>query len=90
MGLGNISRLANARTRSITAENVYGEKGRGGMADVSDTPQPEVVKIGQKWDGANKCARDLGRTWKGSANLLGSRYSYRAGGAGKGVLNHGW
>ena len=64
MGLGNISKLSNARTRSITAENVYGEKGRGGMAEVSATPQAEVVKIGQKWDGPNACARDLGRPWK--------------------------
>ena len=64
MGLGSIAKLARACTRSITAENVYGEKGRGGMAEVSDTPQPEVVKLGQKWDGANKCARDLGQTWK--------------------------
>ncbi len=59
-----ITQLSDAQTRLITAENVYGEKGRGGMAEVSETPQPEVVKIGQKWDGANKCARDLGRTWK--------------------------
>jgi hypothetical protein len=64
MGLGNLSRLSSAKTRSITAENVYGEKGRGGMAEVSADPQPEVVKIGQKWDGANGCARDLGVTWK--------------------------
>src|SRR5208337_940629 len=53
-----------AVTRSITAENVYGEKGKGGMAEVSAAPQAEVTKIGQKWDGPNKCARDLGRTWK--------------------------
>ncbi|MHB9133950.1 MAG: glycoside hydrolase family 172 protein [Armatimonadota bacterium] len=64
MGLGNISRLSNAQTRSITAENVYGEKGKGGMAECSDTPQPEVERIGQVWDGANPCARDLGQTWK--------------------------
>ena len=64
MNLGNLSRLSLAQTRSITAENVYGEKGRGGMAKVSATPQAEVVKIGQKWDGPNTCARDLGRTWK--------------------------
>ena len=63
-GLGNIMKLSSARTRSITAENVYGAKGRGGMAEVSATPQPEVVRIGQKWDGPNACARDLGRTWK--------------------------
>ena len=64
MSLQNISKLSNAVTRSITAENVYGEKGRGGMAEVSATPQPEVAKIGQKWDGPNACARDLGRSWK--------------------------
>ena len=64
LGLGNISKLSSAKTRSITAENVYGEKGRGGMADVSETPQADVVKIGQRWDGPNACARDLGQTWK--------------------------
>ncbi len=63
-GLGSISRMSKSVTRSITAENVYGEKGRGGMAEVSATPQPEVAKIGQKWEGPNQCARDLGRTWK--------------------------
>lgn len=64
MGLGTIMKLSGAETRSVTAENVYGEKGRGGMAEVSVTPQPEVAKIGQNWDGPNKCARDLGRKWK--------------------------
>ncbi len=63
-GLGNIMKLSDARTRSVTAENVYGEKGRGGMADVSETPQPVVERIGQAWDGPNACARDLGRKWK--------------------------
>ncbi len=63
-GLFGITHLSNAQTRSITAENVYGEKGRGGMAKVSATPQPEVMKIGQKWDGPNSHARDLGQTWK--------------------------
>jgi len=64
MNLGNISRLSNAQSRSATAENVYGEKGRGGMAEVSGTPQPDVARIGQRWDGPNACARDLGRPWK--------------------------
>ena len=32
MGLGNLARLSNAETRSISAENFTGEKGRGGMA----------------------------------------------------------
>jgi len=64
VGLANIARLSEAQTRSITAENVYGEKSKGGMAEVSDKPQPEVLSIGQKWDGPNACARDLGRKWK--------------------------
>jgi hypothetical protein len=64
MTLGNLSRLSNSKTRSISAENVYGEKGRGGMADVSATPQPEVVKIGQQWVENFPAARDLGRSWK--------------------------
>jgi len=64
MGLGSIDRLSNAKTRVISAENVYGDKGRGGMAEVSATPQPEVLKIGQQWDGPNACARDLGQKWK--------------------------
>ncbi len=49
MNLGNLSRLSNAESRSISAENPTGEKGKAGMA----------VK------GLNKdCARELGRGWK--------------------------
>ena len=59
-----ITKLTNGKTRLFTAENVYGEKGKGGMADVSETPQEETVRIGQLWDGANKAARDLGIKWK--------------------------
>jgi len=64
MNLGNIMKLSSAVTRSITAENVYGEKGKGGMADQSGTPQAEVEKSGQRWESPNPCARDLGQTWK--------------------------
>ena len=64
MGMGNIMKLSHAQTRSITAENVYGEKGRGGMAEVSATPQPEVVKLGQPWNGPTPSSRELGRGWK--------------------------
>ena len=63
-GLFGITRLSQAKTRLITAENVYGEKGKAGMAALSDTPQPEVAKIGQVWGGPNACARDLGQKWK--------------------------
>lgn len=61
--LGNLMKLSDAQTRSITAENVYGEKGKGGMANIGLTPQPEVERIGQIWED-NKCARDLGQKWK--------------------------
>lgn len=64
MSLGNLYQLSNARSRSISAENVYGEKARGGMADLTESPQPEVEKIGQKWNGPNPCARELGKKWK--------------------------
>ncbi len=49
MGLGNLSRLSNAVTRSISAENPHGEKGQGGMAT---TGSGEVA------------ARELGQGWK--------------------------
>lgn len=32
MGLGNLSRLSHAKTRSISAENLSGEKGQAGKA----------------------------------------------------------
>lgn len=55
MGLGNLARLSNARTRSISAENFTGEKGRGGMAT----------------EGTNAgFARDLGQGWKISPSVV--------------------
>ena len=49
MSLGNLSLLADAESRSISAENPTGEKGKGGMA------LPE---------GPNHPARELGQGWK--------------------------
>jgi hypothetical protein len=63
-GLFGIAHLSDSQTRSISAENVYGEKGRGGMAPLTKEPQPEVARIGQQWNGPFACARDLGRGWK--------------------------
>jgi hypothetical protein len=49
LNLGNLSRISSAKTRSISAENFHGEKGKGGMST----------------DGAAAgCARDLGQGWK--------------------------
>ena len=48
MGLGNLSRLSNAQTRSISAENFNGEKGKGGMA--TEGTGAEVARhLGQGW-----------------------------------------
>ena len=48
MDLGNLARLSDAKTRSISAENPTGEKGGGAKAE----------------PGADSAARELGRGWK--------------------------
>ena len=48
VNLGNLFRLSDAKTRSISAENVNGEKGEGGKAAGN----------------LNPAARDLGQGWK--------------------------
>jgi hypothetical protein len=52
--MGNLSRLSQAQTRSISPENFSGAKGAGGMAI--------------KGTGAG-CARDLGQGWKVSPSV---------------------
>ncbi len=55
MNLGTLARLSNAETRSISAENFKGEKGRGGMST----------------DGVSKtAAADLGQGWKVSPCII--------------------
>ncbi len=48
MNLGNLSRLSNAKTRSISPENFTGEKGKGGMA-TTGTNQRAARELGQGW-----------------------------------------
>jgi hypothetical protein len=48
MGLGNLARLSNAQSRSISAENFTGEKGKGGMA-VEGTGAGVSRELGQGW-----------------------------------------
>ncbi len=55
--MGNIYRLSNAQTRSISPENFTGEKGKGGMADPADKDKVNVAN-------ATNAARDLGQGWK--------------------------
>ncbi len=47
-GLGNLARLSHARTRSISAENFTGEKGRAGMA-TEGTGAVAASDLGQGW-----------------------------------------
>lgn len=55
MHLGNLSRLSNAESRSLCAENFKGEKGAGGMATDGTCAHP---------------ARDLGQGWKVSPSVF--------------------
>ncbi|MDD3355420.1 MAG: DUF2961 domain-containing protein [Dysgonamonadaceae bacterium] len=57
MDMGNLYRLSNAETRSISPENFTGEKGKGGMA----TPSPDAPRNNANASGP---ARDLGQGWK--------------------------
>ena len=46
--LGNLSRLSDARSRSISPENVSGAKGAGGMS--TDGPAAHMARgLGQGW-----------------------------------------
>jgi hypothetical protein len=57
MNMGNLYRLSDAKTRSISPENFTGEKGKGGMADPAEKDKPNVANAA--W-----AARDLGKGWK--------------------------
>ena len=48
MNLGNLSRLSNAKTFSLSAENFTGEKGKGGMATEGEGYNA-ARELGQKW-----------------------------------------
>ena len=48
VNLGNLYRLSDAQTRSISPENFHGEKGKGGMATTGTGAEGSRV-LGQKW-----------------------------------------
>lgn len=77
MGLGNLSRLSKAKTRSISAENFDGAKGKGGMATEGTGAGP---------------ARELGQGWKVSPSIdIKAKSSYTiAEIEGPGVIQHIW
>lgn len=73
----NLFLLSNAKSRSITAENFKGEKGKGGMAETG---------IGAE------SARDLGVTWKISPSIIiqPGETACIADIEGPGAINHIW
>src|SRR5215213_3138543 len=75
--LGNLARLSNAETRSISAENPSGAKGAGGMAT--------------EGTGAD-AARELGRGWKvsPSIDIAGNATATLADVEGPGAIQHVW
>ena len=76
-GLGDLSHLSHAKTRSISPENRTGEKGKGGMA---------LEGVGAK------AARDLGQGWKISPAIKIQPGETLVMGEvdGPGVINHIW
>ncbi|MEX1139110.1 MAG: glycoside hydrolase family 172 protein [Bacteroidota bacterium] len=77
LGMGNLSRLSRAQTRSISPENFTGEKGKGGMATEGTGKQ---------------AARDLGQSWKVSPSVkIKSKEVFVLGEIkGSGAIQHIW
>lgn len=77
LGMGNLSRLSRAQTRSISPENFTGEKGKGGMATEGTGKQ---------------AARDLGQGWKVSPSVkIKSKEVFVLGEIkGSGAIQHIW
>jgi len=77
--MGNLWRLSNAETRSISPENMKGERGKGGMADI-------------KPDHHDHAARDLGHGWKVLPSIqIKSKETYEMANIdGPGAIQHIW
>jgi hypothetical protein len=90
-GLGNLMKLSDAQTRSVSAENVYGEKGKGGMARFEPATPEDVARIGQKWE-PNRSSRELGHKWKVRPCITLPKESTTTimDVAGPGVIQHIW
>lgn len=76
-GMHDLTLLSDAKSRSISAENITGEKGKGGMAT----------------DGTGaSAARDLGKGWKVSPSILikAGETAVLADVEGQGVIKHIW
>ena len=86
MNMGSLSRLSDAKTRSISPENFAGEKGRGGMAD--PVKDKEKRNVANAWSQA----RDLGTGWKVNPYIkIGAGETFTlAEISGSGAIQHIW
>ena len=77
VNMGNLFRLSDAKSRSISPENFNGEKGKGGMATTGTGAGP---------------SRDLGQTWKVSPSVkIKSKTTYTIAEIdGSGSIQHIW
>lgn len=77
--LGNLSRLSNAKTRSISPENFTGEKGKGGSCELEN-------------GSARLAARDLGKGWKVNPYIVieAGQVAVLADIEGMGAIQHIW
>jgi len=85
VNMGNLYRLSNAKSRSISPENFTGEKGMGGMATIKDK---DIRNKANAWSQA----RDLGDGWKinPQISILAGETATIAEMEGPGALNHIW
>ncbi len=86
MNLGNLSRLSDAKSRSISPENFTGGKGKGGMAD------PITQKGQRNVANSANAAHDLGKGWKVNPFIIinpGETYTI-AEMDGPGAVQHIW
>ncbi|MGE8292068.1 MAG: glycoside hydrolase family 172 protein [Sphingobacterium sp.] len=85
-GLGNLSKLSNAKTRSISPENFSGGKGKGGMA------VPNEKEAVRNQANASKAARELGVGWKVNPYVhIGAGETFTLAEIdGSGIIQHIW
>nr|WP_315822147.1 DUF2961 domain-containing protein [Paraflavitalea speifideiaquila] len=79
VNLGNLYRVSNAKTRSISPENFTGEPGKGGMATLEN-------------GSAKNEARELGQGWKVSPYVMVKKGTTFTLGeiSGSGAIQHIW
>jgi hypothetical protein len=85
LNLGNLQKLSSAKTYSISPENFMGEKGKGGMAQLSDSVYRNKAIAARQ-------ARELGQGWKlnPAIKLLPGETFTLAEINGSGAIQHIW